>query len=478
MRQITLFLLIALSLNAGAQSQVWSLDSCIAYAFEHNITLQQSALNVSLAEINRQTAVGGLLPNLNAQASHGYNWGQRIDQFTNQFASERIRSNNLGIATSVNLFNGFQQINAVKQSNLQIERSKADLDKMKNDISLNVASSFLTVLLNKEFLDIAKSNRDNSEAQAKRLEKLVTAGQQSEGNLNEMLARLASDEASLVSAENSFNLSKLALMQLLMLNTSQMDSFELEVPTLDNAVNSGLMNNPNALVQAALSNFPEIKSSTLNVASNDLGLSIAKGAQMPSIAASASYGTGYSGAARVLTGDPDLVDLPIGYVQGTQDIVFAPQLNYSNDDFTLKPFDRQLKDNVNQSIFFTLSVPILNGFSARAGVKRAEVNLKNAVLQLDQTKLTLEQSVRSSAADAKAAFATYTASQKSVEANQKAFDWNKVRYENGLINATDYNASRIQLDNAKANETRSKFDFLFKTKVLEFYQGRPISLRK
>lgn len=478
MRYLTVIILSLLSTNSFGQPQVWSLDSCIAYAFEHNIALQQSALNVSLAEINQQTAVGGLLPNLNAQASHGYNWGQRIDQFTNQFASERIRSNNLGIATSVNLFNGFQQVNAVRQANLQIERSKADLDKMKNDIALNVASSFLTVLLNKEFLDIAKSNRDNSEAQARRLEKLVAVGQQAEGNLNDMLARLASDEASLVSAENSYNLSKLALMQLLMLNTDQMDNFELEIPDLDDTADSGLMNNPNALVQAALANFPEVKSSTLNVAGNDVGLKIARGAMLPSISASASYGTGYSGAARVLTGDPELVMLPIGYVQTTQDIVLAPQLNYGSDDFTLKPFDKQLKDNVNQSLFFTLSVPIFNGFNTRAGIKRAEVNLKNAELQLDQTKQTLEQSVRRAAADAKAAYATYDASKKSVEANQKAFDWNKVRYENGLLNATDYNASRIQLDNARATETRSKYDFLFKTKVLEFYQGRPISLKK
>ncbi len=475
---LRIIVVIGILLPTAGSAQPWSLDSCVAHALKHNISLQQSALNIELARLNEMTAKAGTLPNLNAQASHGYNWGQRIDPFTNQFASERIRSNSIGVATNVNLFNGFQQINSIRQAGIMVEKNKADFDKMRNDIALNVASSFLTVLLNKEFMAIAKSNVNNSLAQVRRLEKLVAVGQQPEGVLNDMLARLATDEASYISSENAYNLSKLALMQLLLLDTQNLDAFELSVPDLDDLPGSELMNNPNALVQAALANFPEVKSATLNMAGSKMGLKIARGARLPSINASATYGTGYSGAAKILTGTPTPTLVPIGYVLSTNDLVVTPQNIYSADDLTLKPFNTQLKDNVNQSLFFSLSLPIFNGLATRASVKRAEINLLASELQLTQTKLSLEQSVRTAAADAKASLATYESSKKSVDANQKAFDWNKLRFEQGVINSADFITSRTQLENAQATLTRSKYDYLFKTKILEFYQGKPITLKK
>jgi len=196
-----LFLLLISLSPIVASAQRWSLDSCIHYAFTHNLSMIQSERNIEANKINETLAIGNFLPTLNGQASHGYNWGQRIDQFTNQFATARIQSNNFGLASSLNLFNGFQQMNTLRQSALNTEASKWSYEKMRNDIALNVSSAYLTVLINKEFMEIAKRTLDASDRQVKRMEKLVAVGQLSQGNLNEMLAQQAADNASYVSQQ-------------------------------------------------------------------------------------------------------------------------------------------------------------------------------------------------------------------------------------------------------------------------------------
>ncbi|MBX7051728.1 MAG: TolC family protein [Flavobacteriales bacterium] len=475
--RIAIFFLFALNSVTGF-SQVWSLDSCVSYALHNNLSVLQSQQNIKLSEINENVALGGMLPTLNAQGSHGYNWGQRIDPFTNQFASQRIQSNNFGIATSLNLFNGFQQVNTLKQSGLNTEVSKWNFEKMRNDIALNVATAYLNVLINREFEEIAKRTLESTDRQVNRMQKLVDAGQMSVGNLNELLAQQATNNASLVSAHNSTELAKLSLMQLLQLKTDQMQSFAIEIPEIEDIGSMDMISNPDVLVQAALNNFPEIKGATVNVASADIGKKIAAANYYPSLNASFSYGTGYSGAAKVVTGNPDTLSYPIGTVVGTGDYVLSfPQLMYSTDDYKTKAFNDQLKDNVNKSLFFTLNIPLFNGFSTRSAVKRSEVNYQVANIQLEQAKQTITQNVYSAHADANAALANYYANKSSVTSSEKALEWAELRYEQGLSNIVEYSDARTRLENARANMTRSKYEFIFKLKLLEFYQGKPISLK-
>src|SRR6185436_19751149 len=194
---------------------------------------------------------GGFFPSLNAQATHGYNWGQRIDQFTNQFATQRIRSNNLGVATSLNLFNGFNQVNTWKQAELNTEASKWNYEKARNDIALSVASSYLTVLINKEFMDIARRTLESTDRQVRRMQTLVDAGQMSLGNLNDILAQQATNNASHVSAANNYQLAKLSLMQLLMLDASKIDQFDVIVPQVEDIQSLEMISNPEIAVAAA-----------------------------------------------------------------------------------------------------------------------------------------------------------------------------------------------------------------------------------
>jgi outer membrane protein len=475
---LRLFLFLGLLIPGCVHAQGWSLDSCIRYAVSHNPGLQMSLLNAELADVNRTAAICGLLPSLNAQGTHGYNWGQRIDPFTNQFATERVRSNSLGISTSVNIFSGFQQLNSVRQAGVDQETSKWNFEKAKNDLALNVASGYLSILLNQELLNVAKSNVDNSLAQVKRMERMVAAGQLPEGNLDQMRAQLASDQSSEVVAQNNYNLSVLNLTQLMQLESGLRPSFALAMPSPAEMEVNPVVQEVDVVVQAALSNFPEIKAAETQVLSAQIAEQIARGGRYPRLSASYSYGSGYSGAAQVLTGSPELLSVPIGTVIGSNDIVLSfPQEIYTSEDFQVKGFNEQLRDNINQSLFFSLTVPIFNGFSTESNVKRAAISRENAELARQQTSNQLTQQVERAHADAIAALASWQASTTSREASERSFAWMQTRFEAGMANQADFANARANLDIARANEALSKYDYIFKVKVIEFYLGKNISLK-
>jgi outer membrane protein len=455
-------------------AQTLTLEQCVERAVQANISLQISALNIDLAKINHLQAWGGMLPNLNAQASHGYNWGQRIDQFTNQFATERIRSNNLGLSTNVNLFNGFSQYNTLKQAEINLDKSKLDYEKMRNDIALNVAAGYLAVLLSKEFEAIALSNRNNSLIQLERSEKLRSAGAIPESSLNDAKTQLASDESAYINAKNNTQLALLDLGQMMRLSSDEMKSFDVATGDQADELPMPITQTVEELVKSAMQTLPQIKSAALQVASAEKGVVIAKGAAMPSLSASASYGSGYSGAAQVLTGSPDLEAMPIGYVLGSNEIVVTPQYVYDDSDFSTKSFSDQLSDNVNRALFFTLTVPIFNGFGNTANIKRAEINLLNAALQEEQIEQSLVNEIQRAYANSSAAFAAYQAALTSSEAAKKSLDWVQLRYEQGLAQSIEFAAARTFYDNARANLARSKYDYIFKRRILDFYLGKSI----
>jgi outer membrane protein len=470
-RLIIVLLFLAPSFTFGQQ---WSLEDCIKYAREHNLALKMSEQNIRLSEANEMAAWGGLLPSLNAQAGHGYNWGQRIDPFTNQFASSRIQSNNFGIASNLTLFGGLQQYNSWRQAEINTQISEKDFEKAQNDMALNLASAYLNILLNKEFMEIAKGTLEATTVQANRIAKLYEAGQVAQGNLNDIQAQQAADQASFISAQNNFKLAKLNLMQLLQLDLRNADSFDIVYPEIDITTDTSMPDHPMSIVNSAVQNFPEIKSAQLKVASAQLGKKIAFGSYSPSLNASFSYGTGYSGAAMVASGPGTPVSYPIGLIPSSGEMVWSvPQMVYGYD---VKPFGDQLNDNINKQLFFTLSIPLFNGLNARAANKRAEISAINAELQLQQTKQDLEQSIYKAHADAVAALSTYQSSVVSVEASQKSYDWVKVRYEQGSATAVEYNDAVIRLQNAEATLSRSKYEYIFKLKVLEFYEGKSIRL--
>lgn len=476
MKKITLLLVSSLLITTVFGQEAWTLQKCIDHAFQHNIQIKQSELNLATAGINKEANVGTMLPSLNASATHGYNWGQTIDQFTNQFATSRIQSNNIGISTGMTLFNGFQNLNRVRQSNVDVEVNQANLEKMQNDIALNVANAFLNVLFQEELLKIAVSNADNTAEQVKRIQDLVDAGAAARSSLLDIQAQYATDQASLVQSENNLMLAYLSLRQLLLIPSSEAANFKISAPNLEEFSDIKLPSSPESAIAHAQSSFPEVKSAKATLERSQMGISIAKGAMSPRLGVSYSYGSGYSGAYRIPVGEPIIGSAtPIGYVEGTGDLVVTPTFSYA--DYQVKGFGDQIRDNKNSSLFFSLTMPLFNGFSTKTNIARAEITQRNAEYNLELTQQQLRQSIESAYADAIAADKSYRAAETSAEAAELSLDFAKIRFEEGASNAVDYTAARVRLDNAKANFIRSKYDYIFKVKVVEFYMGQPITFR-
>ncbi len=464
-----------LAVNFSIAQETWSLEKCIQYAMDHNIQIQQSELSQENAKYASMQQKAGALPSVNASGSHTYNFGQTIDPFTNQFATTRVRSNNFGVQGSFTVFNGFQRINSIKAAQADLEASKEDTRKMQNDVSLNIANAYLQILFGKELVKIAENQLLLSQQQAERIEQLVEVGQLAQGDLLEIQAQVANEELNLVTAENNLNFASLQLSQLLQLESGK--RVDVESPNFGAVTRTLLKGNPESIYGTAIEHMPEVLAQEYRLKSAEKNLASARGSVSPRLTLSAFYGTGYSGNQKVGVGDVAFDTVGIGFAayQG----VFAPvyTVNPSYAEYEEKAFTDQLKDNVNKSISFQLSIPIFNGLSTYTNVQRSKVNVINTKLQLDAVKNNLEQSVVQAYNDALAAYKKYLSSEKAVNSLNISFEYAQARYEENLINNVDYSNAKIRLTNAQSDLVRAKFDFIFKTKILDLYRGEKITLQ-
>lgn len=470
-----IFVLLIFAAAEGKGQNIFSLNKCLEIALQNNISLNQGELVIKQNELGLTQSKANLLPSLNGNASHGYNWGQTIDPFTNQFATNRIQSNSFGLNTGVTIFNGFTLQNRIKQADLNLKISQLGLESSNNAIALAVANAYLSVLFNQELNTANLANRSASEEQLNRVRLLVEAGQVPEANLYQVQAQLAQDEARVINSENAISISKLNLIQLIQLPAEQRTNFQVESPNLGEPEYN--LPSKNSVLLHALSAFPEMKSAELSMARADIDYKIANGGRYPRFAASYNYGSGFSGANQRGVGElTNFGNLPIGTVSGSGQEVLSLQETTFNTEFETVPFANQVKDNVNRSLFFSLNIPIFNGLSNSTNVQLARIGQENAKLESLNVKNQLTQTVESAFADANAAFKTYEAADYSLKAQNEAFKYAKIRYEEQVINGVDYAQARSQRDSALAEKIRSQYDYVFKLKILEFYQGKTISL--
>ena len=450
----------------------WSLQKCISYAKENSIEAKQAYINVEQSKLANTQSKLNMLPSLNFQGSHGYNWGQAIDPFTNQFATKQVRTNSLGISSSITLFNGFQNVNSAKSAKYSYLASVEDSKRSINNLSLNVANTYLQVLFGKEFVTIAKNQVEMSQIQRDRIAKQVEVGQLAKSNLLDAESQLARDESALVSRENDLSLALLNLKQLMQLDASEnVDIVELDLNTVK--VNM-LQDKASTIYEIASETMPEIKSAEYRLESAKMSRNVANGSRSPRLTLTGSYGTGYSGNNRQPIGDPTIVPQEFGYT-ASGETVFVPNVEY-NEGFQTKSFENQVKDNLNQSLTLSLTIPLFNGYSSTTNYKREKLNYELSQLSLKQEKNTLRQTIQTSYNDALAAYRQYLASEKALNAQQESFTYTQLRYEQNISNQVEFSNAKLLLANSAAELSRSKYDFIFKVKVLEFYKGNELSL--
>ena len=462
--------IFALFLTAqGFAQKSLTLRQCVELAWANNLQIKQAQLSVESSEASLQNTKADVLPNLNGFASHNYNWGQRIDPFTNQFANTRVQSNSFGLSSSMDLFTGFQNQQNIKAQSAALESVVFNLEAQKNDISLAVSSSFLSTLLAQELVAIAEQQVQITKQQLDRIKILVDAGSINIGNQYNLEAQLAQDESNLIARQNDYQLSILGLKQLLLLPMDEQLTV-VKPPTLE-VEPSNQIENSEVVYSYAETSMPEIKSAERSLVQWDSRLKSAKGGRYPSLTLSGSIGSGYSGLrteviASSLTGSRE-----IGATQ-SGDLVYTPTFD---TELQKVNFGTQLNDNFNQFIGLSLNVPIFNRGVVNNSVKQAKINQDIAELQLEQEKQNLRQTIENARADAIAARALYLSNQKAVASNEKAFEFASARFEAGALNVLEFNTAKNNLQISQTQLNRAKYDFIFKTKVLDFYMGKPLS---
>ncbi len=476
-RKLLFTILLSGFISGGLLAQqVWTLEQCISHALENNLQIKQSQLMVESARADLLQSKLDLLPGVTGNASHAYNYGQTVDRYTNQFATSRVQSNNFYLQSGITLFNGFQKMNQIRQNQLNLMASEKDAEKYMNDISLNIATFYLQVLFYKELVTIRANQLDITRQQVERMQKLVDAGAMAVGDLYMVEAQLAGEESNLVSAENSLDVSLLTLAQLLDLPSA--DGFDIETPALFIEGDPELGAGPEAIYSHAVAAMPEIKAAEYRLEGVEKQLSRARGMYYPSIALSGSWGTGYSGARqqidKILPADPAYIGFA-RTAEGEDLKVYA-----FNSEYVYKktPWSDQIKDNNNQTIGLYLTLPIFSGWQTRTMVGKSKIALENSRLDLELQRMALRKTIQQAWADARASLKNYYASEKKLAATKESFRYAEQKFSVGVMNSVDYNNAKKEMTNAESEVLQSKFDYIFKTTVLDFYMGKPLSLKR
>ncbi|MDX1365381.1 MAG: TolC family protein [Arenibacter latericius] len=439
---IGIFLFCFATMNA--QKKDWTLEECVRYAVDNNLTIEQYELDLDNALIDRSDAIGDMLPNFNINARISGNSGLVLDQSRNQQVTGTITTASGGFGSSVTLFDGLRNIHRLNRAKLNALANQYRLDNLKDDIMLAVANAYLQVLSNKESLKVFRSQYAVTVKDLERTKELVAAGVVPQGDLLEIEATLATQEQQIVNGENLVLISRINLAQLLQI--TDYENFDIAEEEFDIPPSDILNNTPKSIFEKALTFRNDIKFSLSNVDLAVKDLQIAKGAVYPTVGAFFNYGTQYSSEFR----NPSTGER----------IPFSDQL--------------YLTDGISYGL--QINIPVFNGFSTRNGVQRAKINVERSRLQHKQNELDLETNINQAYVDVTSYAKAYEAAEKTLEARRLAYEYSKDRFDVGLMNSFDYSQAQSRVDNAEAELIRTKYDYIFRLKVLEFYFGLPITL--
>ena len=432
--------------DAAIAQQKWTLEQCIEQALKQNLQIRQSELTLQLEEANRTQSFADFFPTLNANVTHNYFFGRNIDPVSNQFTTEQVQSNNFSLSSSLIIFRGLQIQNTFRQSALIHQVATYDLQTVRNDISLAVAAAYLQVLFANELITVAEQQLLATQEQQTRTKNLVEVGNLPQGSLLDVDAQPASEEVQLVNAQNNYEISLLNLAQLMEMQS--VEGFSIVAPQIEVPATPADLGTPSAIFSTAQTILPQILAADTRVMSSEKGLDIAKGGRYPRLTLSAGIGTNYSSAFR----------------------------RFENFQFLEVPFQDQIEQNYNQSIGLNLSIPIFNNLLTSTGITRAKIALMSSQNNANIARNNLLKNIQQAYADAMAANKKLNATEKSVAALEQSFNYTQQRFDVGVAVSYDYTVAKNNLARARSEYLQAKYDYIFKTKVLEFYQSKPLTL--
>ena len=439
MKKLLTILFAGLLFLQGQAQEKWSLQKCIDYALANNIVVKQCKITTDYQQNELNQAKNNRLPNLNANVSQDYNFG-RSQQLDGTYIARNVASSSFSIGTSAVIFSGNKLNNNIEDQNYSLKKSFEDLQKAKDDLTLNIASEYLEILFAKELIKVAEAQVDQSAKQIERTKDLVTAGKLAEGSLLELEAQKANEELDLVNRQNSLQISLLNLAQLLELESHA--NFDVEIPELPEIKAETSVIASSGIYEKAVVSRPEIKSAEFQLKSAETQLKIAKSALYPTLSASAGFGDSY----------------------------------YNLINVVEDKFGTQLKNNHGESLGLALSIPIFNQFQNKTNIENSNLQILSKKLELESAKKNLLKEIEQAYTNAVAALKKYNANQVAVQSMQESFRYVDEKYNVGRVNSVEYNDAKSKLAIAESDLIQAKYDFIFRSKILDFYNGIPIQL--
>lgn len=444
--------LILIIISASAQGEKWSIERCIYWAIDNNIQVKQGLVSVETNRLNREQAKFDYLPSLSAGGGYNLSFGRSLDQTTYQYVNNAsVNSVNGSLSLGTQLFAGMNKMHSLRKSGFNLLAAVADVERIRNDITLSVTAAYLQILYSKEQVQNSENQIEIIKQQVDRTSKLVAAGSSPRSTLLEVQAQLAAEEYNLVTYQNTLTNNTLTLTQLLELRTIP-QGFDIVIPDMSSLIGEASISSVDSIYDRALV-LPQIEVAKLRMEASKSDVSIARARLYPTLNLGVNYGSSFS----------DVRTKP----------QFAPD---GTTTYGKYPFWEQFSDNASSAIQLSIQVPIFNALSARRGVAIARQNLKNSEYSVTLAEDRLYKDIQQAYTDATGAKNRYQSAIHSVTSNNETFNDISNKFTVGAATALDYNTAKNNLINAESMLIQAKYEYVFRVKLLDFYRGIAITL--
>lgn len=458
-------------------TNTFSLQTCINKAISNNLQVKQGKLQIETNQNNLQISKFNQYPNLNSSFSQYFSSGRNIDPFTNQYTQQQVNYQNIGLNSNTLLFGGNQLRNTIKLNEISISVAEKEKKTIEEILTLNIITAFFQVLNLEDQLDIARKQLESSKFQQKRIDNLMREGIASRATLLDLMAQIAGDELALGNAENAIEIAKTNLLQIMNEKTNGEISLDRKgiIPTTIDTYNEPLKR----IIEASEGTQSIISVAKLRSEIAKTTIEIASANKLPTVSLVLGLGSNYSSAAptQQFIGDgkpPKLVETKqkdYVLINGQkQNIVEVSEIQSGN--FGNFGYFNQLSFNFNTLMGFSVKIPIFNGYSAKYKVENAKIAKISADYQLKNTQLQIQNAIELAYKNMTAAYKYFMLVGKQLTAVENAFELTKARFEEGTINSLEYTLAKSNLDKIRLNHVQAKYDYIYRTKVLDFYSGR------
>ncbi len=485
MNRFPLFLLLitCLTFSSKAQNAIQasgnetklSLQEAVSIAQKNNISVKQSENQVLLNSLQLKQSKFNQLPSASGNVQEYFNFGRSLNYFDNTITDRNINSNQLSIGANVMIFNGYQLKNTIAQNDIFLKATQLDLQAMKENIALQVALAYLNIMNAEDQLGISQTQTNITKLQIDRTDKLVKAGSLAQSNLFDLKAQLATEETTVINNQTVLDLAKLTLIQLL--NDKNIIDVKVDRVSIPTPSTTGYEASIAKVYEVAETSQPIIKAADMRIKGADKGIEIAKAGFLPVITGIANFGANQSNAQKDYTFEkvPDVQNLGTVKFQGQDIPLVINTFKVNQIEGTTTNYFTQLGNTFNYGFGVNANIPIFSRFANKSNVTRAKLQKEGANLNAQQARLTLRQNIEQAYTNLTNAAKRYDAFLIQVSALEESFRAAESRFNAGAIDFVSYSLQKTNLDKAKGNLVAAKYDFIFRTKILDFYQNKPLT---